>query len=1167
MKLSKKIESEIKFVMDDYWNSYFKGDLEHWGDYLVDDYRNIGGTEEEIWNSKHEILDYTNRMIGQMQGVTELRNKETLIIPYDPYIMVHELLDIYIKIEEEWSFYQKFRLSSLIQNTSEGWKVLHQHGSYPDSKTQEGEAFAFDTLKNENVKLQKAVSDRTIELEHKNRELQIEAAVERVRAQVMAMYQRNDFEKVTQALYTQLTELQIPGMTGVSIYLVDENDIVTVWDLSSPGNISNPDSYAFKYDAKKYPLLGGWVETWKTSNQDYFVLDFPKEVLIMGVEELKEIHPVMAGYLKDAIGSGKLEHQWNPVGKFAGGILSIDLMMPQTDEVKVDVIHTVHKELLNLNIAIYGGSFIAINSQIDTTLRCWGSGGTADTSEEVHIPLYNKPFCTNLINRIKSGLTFFTEVYTQKEKKDFFTFLFNHEPWSKLDPKQKKETLNSSGGYTRSCCVSQHTSIFIINHFGEKFSEADNDILKRFGKVFEQTYTRFLDLQKAEAQAREAQIEAALEKVRSRSLAMHKSDELNEIVSIVFEKLKDLQIPATAVGISIPIEGSKDLDGYVCGENEAGLVVTNYRLPYFDHPIPKDLNNSLDKQIDFFVGQYSKEEKNEFYQYLFDHVAELRHLPIGIQRMIFDSSSYTISIVAVKNAVFNINDFEGKLLSANEVDIIKRFARVFDQAYVRFLDLQKAEAQAREAQIELSLERIRAQVTSMQESSELLDIVVMMRNEFVTLGHEANYFWHMRWLPDRYEKAMTSGDGTRIGMVMTLPRHMHSDIKLVADWEKSNEPIVVYAMDVDAAVDYVDKMISLGDFEIVDPNAPTLDDIRHIGGLTFVMARTTHGEIGYSLPGNVPNPSGEAQATLVRFAGVFDLAYKRFLDLQLKEHQSAKLKEEKERLELTLSELKATQTQLVHSEKMASLGELTAGIAHEIQNPLNFVNNFCEVNEELITELQDEARAGNTADVLTLATAVDKNLKIIIHHGKRADLIVKGMLQHSRTDSGKKELADINSLVDEYLRLCYHGLRVKDKSFNALYETHFDPTVGVIEVIPQEISRVLLNLFSNAFYTVHEKMKGYKNQQPVNTYEPTVSVRTKRSNNQISISVKDNGDGIPKKIIDKIFQPFFTTKPTGEGTGLGLSLSYDIVKAHGGEMKVETKEGEGSEFILLLSTN
>ena len=282
-------------------------------------------------------------------------------------------------------------------------------------------------------------------------------------------------------------------------------------------------------------------------------------------------------------------------------------------------------------------------------------------------------------------------------------------------------------------------------------------------------------------------------------------------------------------------------------------------------------------------------------------------------------------------------------------------------------------------------------------------------------------------------------------------------------------------------------------------------------------------------------------------------------------------------LQSTLTNLKSTQSQLIQSEKMASLGELTAGIAHEIQNPLNFVNNFSEVNTELLVEMKDEIDKGNMDEVKTIANDVISNEQKINYHGKRADAIVKGMLQHSRSRSGVKEPTDINKLADEYLRLAYHGLRAKDKSFNATMKTDYDETIGNINIIPQDIGRVILNLITNAFYVVNEK-KALRQAQGDSSYEPTVTVSTSRSplpgssrqgtsvahGGEVSISVKDNGNGIPQKILDKIFQPFFTTKPTGQGTGLGLSLSYDIVKAHGGELKVETKEGEGSEFIIML---
>ena len=268
------------------------------------------------------------------------------------------------------------------------------------------------------------------------------------------------------------------------------------------------------------------------------------------------------------------------------------------------------------------------------------------------------------------------------------------------------------------------------------------------------------------------------------------------------------------------------------------------------------------------------------------------------------------------------------------------------------------------------------------------------------------------------------------------------------------------------------------------------------------------------------------------------------------------------KIEQAYDDLKATQQQLIQSEKMASLGELTAGIAHEIQNPLNFVNNFSEVNKELLVEMKDEIKKGNIDEVNTIAEDVMANEEKINHHGKRAEAIVKNMLQHSRSSSGKKEPTDINALADEYLRLAYHGLRAKDKSFNADIKTDFDNNIGKVNIIPQDIGRVILNLINNAFYAVDEK-KNLRQAQG-GSYEPTVSVSTKKIADKVLISVKDNGNGIPQKVSDKIFQPFFTTKPTGQGTGLGLSLSYDIVKAHGGESKVETKEGEGAEFIILL---
>jgi two-component system, NtrC family, sensor kinase len=304
---------------------------------------------------------------------------------------------------------------------------------------------------------------------------------------------------------------------------------------------------------------------------------------------------------------------------------------------------------------------------------------------------------------------------------------------------------------------------------------------------------------------------------------------------------------------------------------------------------------------------------------------------------------------------------------------------------------------------------------------------------------------------------------------------------------------------------------------------------------------------------------------------------------KIKQKANRLLTRQKNQIQLTLEKLKSTQAQLIQSEKMASLGELTAGIAHEIQNPLNFVKNFSEVNAELIDEAEQEIESGNYTEIKIILNDIRENEEKIKFHGKKADSIVKGMLLHSRGNSGKKEPTNINALCDEYLRLSFHGFRAKDKSlsagqaeFNADYQTDFDPTLPKINVVPQDIGRVLLNLINNAFYAVQVQTQVQtqvetqhaaslqKTPQKQPEYKPMVVVSTKNTGTHVEISVKDNGSGIPPEIKEKIFQPFFTTKPTGQGTGLGLSLSYDIVKAHGGEIRLTSKQGEGSEFQIIL---
>src|SRR4030095_10382771 len=481
-------------------------------------------------------------------------------------------------------------------------------------------------------------------------------------------------------------------------------------------------------------------------------------------------------------------------------------------------------------------------------------------------------------------------------------------------------------------------------------------------------------------------------------------------------------------------------------------------------------------------------------------------------------------------------------------DIFKRLGKVFEQTYTRFLDLQKAEAQAREAIKQASVDRVRAEIASMRTTNDLERIQPIIWNELTTLG--VPFTRCGVFIMDEVHEKVDTFLSTPEGRSLASFTSNYSDVAVISEalpyWRRKE----IYKAHWDEATFLAQAQTLLKQGNITSTETYLTDhqpkDL-YLHFLPFLQ--------GILYVGN-ETPLHDDELQLVQnLADAFSIAYARYEDFN-------KLELAKEQIENTLTNLKQAQAQLVQSEKMASLGELTAGIAHEIQNPLNFVNNFSEVNTELIAEMKDEIEKGNIEEVKAIANDIADNEQKINHHGKRADAIVKGMLQHSRSSSGAKEPSDINVLADEYLRLAYHGLRAKDKHFNATMKTDFDETIGKINIVPQDVGRSVLNLITNAFYAVTEKKK-----QNAEGYEPTVTITTKRINGKVEIRVADNGNGIPQKVLDKIFQPFFTTKPTGQGTGLGLSLSYDIVKAHNGELKVETNEGKGSEFIIFLPAN
>ena len=683
---------------------------------------------------------------------------------------------------------------------------------------------------------------------------------------------------------------------------------------------------------------------------------------------------------------------------------------------------------------------------------------------------------------------------------------------------------------------------FIGFNHSRRATEEEKEIVVRFAKEFGRLYQRFLDLQKAETQTREAQIEIALERVRSRTMAMHRSEELSEVAYVLFEELKGLGVQLRWCWFSIFDE---DLKGM-----KAWYTDTDGQF----NPTPIHQKFKDFKDVKFVFKAWKNNDPICFYEIkgpaLVAYVNELGKNPDFRKGPTYRTFKKEISgCLYQTHAIFKqgyIGYSSFKPRKNETLQFIERFAKSFEQTYTRFLDLQKAEAQAKEATKQASLDRVRGQIASMRTAADLERITPLVWNELTTMN--VPFIRCGVFIIDEpteiVEVYLSAPDGHSLGVLHLQFNANPITANTVAHWRKGSifnehwnrEEFISWTRSLMEQGQISDKTTYQGAAN--PPDSLNLHFIPFTQGMLYVGSE---------------NPLNNEQIELVQsLADTFAIAYARYEDF-------TKLEKAKQSAETTLSELKTTQNQLVQSEKMASLGELTAGIAHEIQNPLNFVNNFSEVSVELIEEMNEELKKGDLKEAQAIAEDVKQNLDKITHHGKRADGIVKGMLQHSRSSSGQKEPTDINVLADEYLRLAYHGLRAKDKTFNATMETDFDESIDKINVIPQDIGRVILNLITNAFYVVSER----KLQQP-NGYEPTVSVKTKKNGNQVLISVKDNGKGIPQKVLEKIFQPFFTTKPTGEGTGLGLSMSYDIVKAHGGELKVETNEGEGSQFIIIL---
>jgi signal transduction histidine kinase len=1010
------------------------------------------------------------------------------------------------------------------------------------------------------------------------REAQIEGALERVRSRTMAMHRSEEIADIVGKIFAELRLLDLV-LNRVLIWIFNDEERYISWWSANPEVESNAESYRVDYNEHPvflsylqawqkrlplhlYTLSGDTKKTWEDhlfTNTELSTLPMPvrkgmrEEGTIFTTSTTSDYGLMMVGSFEPLTDANTdiIQRFGRVFQQSYTRYLDVQRAEAQAREAQIEAsLERVRArtmamqksdELLETSFLL----FQQIKELGDTAVQVSvgiikEETGFVELSTTIHgHPLpktYNVPIAepyvmSKAIAAWKAKRSSLTVQITGQELKDYNEYR-NSFLETKINFPEDTWIVNL-------VFFSKGWLSFSSN---KEISTESFQLLERFAGVFNLTYTRFSDLQIAEAQAREAKIEAAMEKVRARAMAMQKPGELIEVAQLLRKEMGMLgveELETSSIYIHDEVSGTTECWYAIQDVREQNRkLVTDYmNIQLNDTWVGREMlkfYTSDQKQISILMRG---ENRKEWINYCAQHSKVLQ----GYYGDVIPERTYHLLKFS--------NGYMGAAspgdISAESWELLKRATTVFSLAYTRFSDLQLAEANAKEAIKQSALDRIRADIASMRTIADLDKITPLIWNELTILG--IPFIRCGVFIMDESQRLihtfLSTPDGKAIA-AFHLPYTTPGNISQVLHHWRNKENYIDH-WDEKIFTEFADTLVKQGALTSADQYMKTLP----AGGFYLHFLPFLQGML---YVGNTIQLNEDEIKLIQSVANAFSTAYARYEDFN-------KLEAAKQQVEKTLVDLKQAQTQLVQSEKMASLGELTAGIAHEIQNPLNFVNNFSDVSNELLDEMKAELAKGNSEDAMAIVEDVKQNLEKILHHGKRADAIVKGMLQHSRMSSGQKELTDINNLADEYLRLAYHGLRAKDKSFNAKFETDFDKRIGKINIIPQDIGRVLVNLMTNAFYAVSEKAK-----LSANSYEPMVIVTTKKIIDKVEIKVRDNGTGIHQKVLDKIFQPFFTTKPTGQGTGLGLSLAYDIIKAHGGELKVETKEGEGSEFIIQL---
>ena len=1210
--LDQKTKEEIFQALAAFYQAFDSCSLDKLRSILHPEVKLLAPSGQELIQHQVAVGEALYQMAKLGKDAFKMESQTPRTWSFNDEVLVEDTVNIYTRSSEGPTFYAQTNATYIFSKIEDQYLLSYLNVKLPDINTPATKAPDFQQIQKENLALRAALKNRTQELEQKKQAALLEAALERVRSRTMSLRESSQLGEVIQLVFQELKKLGLDAKACDLVILNEESKASTFW-VSGEGidehtadelmRIEVPPLSHHHYQAsiqnweagtaiRKTQLIGADCHSYMRElieNSTFNDMPLAVKDMLLGLDFIIHTEAYFQyGFFRMAATEELPNEHILTLQRFAivfeqsyTRFLDLQKAEKQAREAQIEVaLERIRSRTMAMQnskglaevasvlfqgIISLGGEFSAsgiclcnLDNPID---ELWMSNSDAVMLPSIQFPHAKDPTHQAMYDAWRNGQETFIAYKEGTELEQHYENMLSEPSFReelevamelgfKIPQEQYWQTANYEHGY-----------LIIVSETAYPFT----NVLPRFAKVFEQAYTRFLDLQKAEEQAREAQIEVALERIRSKSMEIRSSHELKDVVNTIFQELKNLGVQTASTDVEIYFFDEPTATGHLWGaeDNLSSNFSNNLSLPLLEHPTLKHsfkkwkTTSVENRKHLFIVNDLSGAELEGMIQYIesIPHLVEAAQLfrAAGIQRWLEYSALFAHGVISLQGP---------EPVSIEIQEILRRFAHVFEQSYTRFLDLQKAEAQAREAQIEVALERVRARGMAMRESKELADTAQVLFQQLEILKIET---WAAGF--NIWEK------NTHFSMSwMSLLGQLHDSFRMPHDEDpsfvriyqqgKAGASIYVEALGGEDLQKHYQYIFSLqeGAQQITEELIASGVEVPEFP--TYQVFNAAYFKYGY-LMFITYEVNSEHEEIFQRFAQVFEQSYVRFLDLKRAEEQADAIQKEKNRLENTLKDLQDTQQQLIQQEKLASLGQLTAGIAHEIKNPLNFVNNFSELSIELLEEVFEELAAIPSSDakteILEVLSDVKSNLQKIHQHGSRADGIVQSMLLHSRGGSGEKAPCDLNQLLQEYSNLAFHGMRAGEQPINLKTKLNLDPNLVPIELIQEDFSRVILNLCNNAFDAMRSKL-----ESTTEDYEPQLSISSRKTEQGIQIEIQDNGPGIPEAIQEKILQPFFTTKKGTAGTGLGLSISNDIIKAHGGSLEVQSKAGEGTTFFINL---